>query len=167
MAMSARTLANWMHKARHGQLAEVGDARKPVTDLDEEVSRLKRGVCRIKRLRRRFKATTHSDHHLPVAPNLLPTGLSITSGICIAVLQDATVSIMRFMAPTFDDRGQTEVNLRNRNSSGSTPSLQKSHSQYTCSRLAYLTQRLPLVGSHCLCNHRRIARSVDSQSFAS
>ncbi|MGH8503072.1 MAG: transposase, partial [Gammaproteobacteria bacterium] len=42
LSMSQKTLANWVHKARQGQFAEVGDARKPVTALDAEVSRLKR-----------------------------------------------------------------------------------------------------------------------------
>jgi transposase len=42
LAMSEKTLANWVFRARHGQLAELDDSRRPVTELEAEVSRLKR-----------------------------------------------------------------------------------------------------------------------------
>ncbi|KVA52636.1 transposase [Burkholderia cepacia] len=51
--------------------------------LDERGVRI--GVQRIRRLRRkleqkrRFKATTNSKHHLPVAPNLLNQDFSVTA----------------------------------------------------------------------------------------
>ncbi len=51
LSLSAKTLANWIHKARSGKLSEVGDTRKPVTDLEAEVARLKRelGEARMER----------------------------------------------------------------------------------------------------------------------
>lgn len=45
LAMSEKTLANWVCRARHGQLAGLGDRRRPVTDLEAEVSRLKRELA--------------------------------------------------------------------------------------------------------------------------
>ncbi|HWF61620.1 MAG TPA: transposase [Nitrospira sp.] len=45
LAMSEKTLANWMFRARHGQLAGLGETRRPVTDREAEVSRLKRELA--------------------------------------------------------------------------------------------------------------------------
>ncbi len=45
LAMSDKTLANWVFWARHGQLAEVSETRRPVTELEAEVSRLKRELA--------------------------------------------------------------------------------------------------------------------------
>ena len=42
LAMSDKTLANWVFRARQGQLSGLGESRRPVTDLEAEVSRLKR-----------------------------------------------------------------------------------------------------------------------------
>jgi len=58
LSMSEKTLANWMHKARHGQLAEVGDSRTPVTDLAAEVSRLKRELAEARMERDILKKAT-------------------------------------------------------------------------------------------------------------
>ena len=44
LAMSEKTLANWVFRARQGQLAGLGETRRPVTDLEAEVSRLKRAL---------------------------------------------------------------------------------------------------------------------------
>ncbi|MBS0150697.1 MAG: transposase [Nitrospira sp.] len=41
LAMSDKTLANWVFQARRGQLATLGETRRPVTELEAEVSRLK------------------------------------------------------------------------------------------------------------------------------
>ena len=38
--MSDKTLANWVFRARHGQLMPLGEPRRPVTDLEAEGSRL-------------------------------------------------------------------------------------------------------------------------------
>ena len=45
LSMSDKTLANWVFKARHGKLGEADMHRKPVTDLEAEVSRLKRELA--------------------------------------------------------------------------------------------------------------------------
>lgn len=45
LAMSDKTLANWVFQARRGQLATLGETRRPVTELEAEVSRLKRELA--------------------------------------------------------------------------------------------------------------------------
>ena len=45
LAMSDKTLANWVFRARRGQLAKLGERRRPVTALEAEVSRLKRELA--------------------------------------------------------------------------------------------------------------------------
>ena len=45
LAMSDKTLANWVFRARQGQLSGLGESRRPVTDLEAEVSRLKRELA--------------------------------------------------------------------------------------------------------------------------
>jgi transposase len=45
LSMSAKTLENWVQRARHGKLSAIGEHQKPVTDLDAEVSRLKRALA--------------------------------------------------------------------------------------------------------------------------
>jgi len=42
LTMSDKTLANWVFRARRGQLAKLGESRRPVTELEAEVPRLKR-----------------------------------------------------------------------------------------------------------------------------
>lgn len=58
LSMSQKTLANWMHKARHDQLVEVGGARKPITNLEAEVSRLKRELAEARMERDILKKAT-------------------------------------------------------------------------------------------------------------
>src|SRR5680860_1272060 len=53
----------------------------------------------------------HPDFLQPPAATF-PTRLSIASGLCPTVLQDATLSMMRFMASTFDDRGHADLYSR-------------------------------------------------------
>ncbi len=45
LTMSDKPLANWVFRARRGQLAKLGESRRPVTDLEAEVSRLKRELA--------------------------------------------------------------------------------------------------------------------------
>lgn len=45
LTMSEKTLANEVCRARHGQLARVGETRQPVTELEAEVSWLKRELA--------------------------------------------------------------------------------------------------------------------------
>jgi transposase len=45
LAMSDKTLANWVFRARRGQLATLGEPRRPVTELEAEGSRLKRELA--------------------------------------------------------------------------------------------------------------------------
>jgi transposase len=45
LAMSEKTLANWVFRGRQGQLAGLGETRRPVTDLEAEVARLKRELA--------------------------------------------------------------------------------------------------------------------------
>ncbi len=48
LGMSAKTLANWIHRARAGRLSAVGESRKPVTDEQAEIARLKRELAEAK-----------------------------------------------------------------------------------------------------------------------
>lgn len=43
--LSAKTLANWIYKARVDRLSEVGEGRKPVSDLEGENARLRRKLA--------------------------------------------------------------------------------------------------------------------------
>ena len=45
LSMSGKTLKNWVGQARRGQLATVGESRRPVTELEAELSRLKRDLA--------------------------------------------------------------------------------------------------------------------------
>ena len=58
LSMSAKTLANWVHFARSGKLAEMGENRKPVTDLEAENSRLRRELAEVKMERDLLKKAT-------------------------------------------------------------------------------------------------------------
>lgn len=58
LAMSSKTLANWVHQARHGKLARVGDNCQPVTDLEAEVSKLKRELAEARMERDILKKAT-------------------------------------------------------------------------------------------------------------
>ena len=58
LSMSAKTLANWVFRARHGKLAGLGENRQPVTDLEAEVSRLKRELAEARMERDILKKAT-------------------------------------------------------------------------------------------------------------
>ena len=58
LAMSDKTLANWVFRARHGRLAGLGETRRPVTDLEAEVSRLKRELAEARMERDILKKAT-------------------------------------------------------------------------------------------------------------
>jgi len=58
LAMSNQTLSNWVFKARHGKLAGMDAKRKPVTDLEAEVSRLKRELAEARMERDILKKAT-------------------------------------------------------------------------------------------------------------
>lgn len=45
LAMSSRTLERWVGRSRQGQLATLGASRRPVTELEAELSRLKRALA--------------------------------------------------------------------------------------------------------------------------
>ncbi len=45
LTMSGRTLERWVCRARQGQPAMLGESRRPVTELEAEVSRLKRDLA--------------------------------------------------------------------------------------------------------------------------
>ena len=45
LTMSGRTLERWVGRARQGQLATLGENRRPVTELEAELSRLKRELA--------------------------------------------------------------------------------------------------------------------------
>ena len=45
LTMSGRTLERWVCRARQGQLAMLGESRRPVTELEAERSRLKRKLA--------------------------------------------------------------------------------------------------------------------------
>jgi transposase len=56
--MSGQTLSNWVFKARQGKLAGMDGNRKPVTDLEAEVSRLKRELAEARMERDILKKAT-------------------------------------------------------------------------------------------------------------
>lgn len=58
LSMSEKTLTNWLHKARHGKLGLVGASRRPVTDLEAEVSRLRRELAEARMERDILKKAT-------------------------------------------------------------------------------------------------------------
>jgi len=58
LAMSDKTLANWVFRARRGQLATLGESRRPVTELEAEVSRLKRELAEARMERDILKKAT-------------------------------------------------------------------------------------------------------------
>ena len=58
LAMSDKTLANWVFRARQGQLSGLGESRRPVTDLEAEVSRLKRELAEARMERDILKKAT-------------------------------------------------------------------------------------------------------------
>ena len=58
LAISDKTLANWVFRARRGQLAKLGENRRPVTDLEAEVSRLKRDLVEARMERDILKKAT-------------------------------------------------------------------------------------------------------------
>jgi transposase len=45
LTMSGRTLERWVGQARQGQLATLGESRRPVMDREAELSRLKRDLA--------------------------------------------------------------------------------------------------------------------------
>ena len=71
LAMSDKTLANWVFKARHGHLAGVGATRRPVTDLEAEVSRLRRELAEARMERDILKKATayFAKAQLPGTPS--------------------------------------------------------------------------------------------------
>lgn len=58
LSMSAKTLANWVHWARSGKLEEVGSNRKPVTEVEAELTRLQRELAEVKMERDILKKAT-------------------------------------------------------------------------------------------------------------
>ena len=58
LSMSDQTLSNWVYKARHGTLPGMDGTRNPVTDLDAEVSRLKRELAEARMERDILKKAT-------------------------------------------------------------------------------------------------------------
>ena len=58
LAMSSKTLENWVGRARRGHLAKVGESRRPVTELEAEVSRLKRELAEARMERDILKKAT-------------------------------------------------------------------------------------------------------------
>ncbi|MDH4327765.1 MAG: IS3 family transposase, partial [Nitrospira sp.] len=58
LAMSDKTLTNWVFRARRGQLAKLGESRRPVTDLAAEVSRLKHDLAEARMERDILKKAT-------------------------------------------------------------------------------------------------------------
>ena len=58
LSMSGKTLERWVWRARHGQLATLGESRRPVTELEAEVSRLKRELTEARMERDILKKAT-------------------------------------------------------------------------------------------------------------
>ena len=78
LPMSEKTLANWVFRARQGQLAGLGETRRSVTDLEAEVARLKRELAEARMERDILKKTpwefNRSVQHSPV---VVPLGSRI------------------------------------------------------------------------------------------
>mgnify|MGYP001571695892 FL=1 len=86
LALSDKTLANWVFRAWHGRLAGLGETRRPVTDREAEVSRLKRELAeaRMERdirkkpprtlPRRSCPVRTHDDAAHPLPAGALVSG---------------------------------------------------------------------------------------------
>ena len=51
LSISMKTLANWVAVARHGKPITVSSPRQPVTELEAEVSRLRRELAEMKQER--------------------------------------------------------------------------------------------------------------------
>ena len=58
LTMSGKTLKNWVCRARRGQLATLGEGRRPVTDLEAELARLKRELAEARMERDILKKAT-------------------------------------------------------------------------------------------------------------
>ena len=58
LSISVKTLSNWVYRARHGTLSAVGESRKPVTELEAEISRLKRELAEARMERDILKKST-------------------------------------------------------------------------------------------------------------
>ncbi len=58
LTMSGKTLKNWVGRARRGQLATLGESRRPVTELEAELSRLKRDLAEARMERDILKKAT-------------------------------------------------------------------------------------------------------------
>ena len=58
LSMSGRTLERWVCRARQGQLATLGENQRPVTELEAEVSRLKRDLAEARMERDILKEAT-------------------------------------------------------------------------------------------------------------
>jgi len=60
--MSGRTLERWVCRARQGQLTTLGESRRPVMELEAELSRLKRDLAEARMERDILK---NGPHGLP------------------------------------------------------------------------------------------------------
>ena len=58
LTMSGKTLKNWVGRARRGQLATLGESRRPVTELEAELSRLTRDLAEARMERDILKKAT-------------------------------------------------------------------------------------------------------------
>ncbi len=58
LSMSGRTLERWVGRARQGQFTTLGESRRPVTELEAEVSRLKRDLAEARMERDILQKTT-------------------------------------------------------------------------------------------------------------
>jgi transposase len=58
LSMSGKTLERWVCHARRGQLATLGESRRPVTEVAAELSRLKRELAEARMERDILKKAT-------------------------------------------------------------------------------------------------------------
>ena len=58
LSISVKTLANWVAAAKHGKPVKVGATRRPVTELEAEVTRLRRALSEMKMERDLLKKAT-------------------------------------------------------------------------------------------------------------
>jgi transposase len=48
LSISMKTLANWLRLARSGKLAQVGQNQAPLTEMEMELSRMKRELAEVR-----------------------------------------------------------------------------------------------------------------------
>ena len=85
LTMSGRTLERWVGRARQGQLATLGESRRPVTELEAELSRLKRELAEARMERDILKKATAYVAYSLSAESVVPGAGGVSKRLrCVA-----------------------------------------------------------------------------------